>query len=235
MAAPTGNTLLDALEDRERDELLAGSRTRPIDIGSVLHHPGDTIVSVFFPLSGTLSLIAEPDPDHPVEAATIGREGVANAFAALGSREAVQRLIGQIEGEMIEVPIDLFVKLAREPDRLSDVVHGFTEALISQVASNAACNAIHHVNKRCARWLLQSHDRVNSDTFGLKQEFLAIMLGVSRPTVSLAAESLKKSRCITYNRGVISVLDREALEAAACPCYEAIRTDYVRLVPLRFS
>jgi CRP-like cAMP-binding protein len=233
MGTPTGNLVLDALEDRERADLLMASRSRPIEVDRPLIEPGDPIEVVYFPRRGTLSLIALPEPDKAVEAATIGREGFASAFAALGSRQAGQRLIGQIQGEMIEVPIDDFTKAVNGRGRLGELVHGYIEALFLQSSINTACNTLHHVNQRCARWLLQSHDRVDGDAFGLKQEFLAIMLGVSRPTVSVAAETLQAAGYITYKRGQITILDRTALEEAACPCYEAIRSEYARLVPRR--
>jgi CRP-like cAMP-binding protein len=190
------------------------------------------MTSVFFPTIGSLSLVAEPERDHRVEAATIGREGVVNVYAALGSRKAGQQVIGQIGGEMIEVNLDTFVKVFDHPgSRLRDLVLGYIEALFAQASLNTACNALHHVNERCARWFLAAHDRVDSDTFVLKQEFLAIMLGVHRPTVSIASATLQASGCITYKRGVITIVDRQALEEAACPCYEAIQSEYRRLVP----
>jgi CRP-like cAMP-binding protein len=229
---PTGNVLLDAVDDPERSLLLAACRMQPINIGSVFMNPGDPITSLLFPTRGTLSLVAEPERDRPVEAVTIGKEGVANIHAALGSRESGQQLIGQITGELVQVDVGLFTDVLRQSRRLRNLVFGYIEALFSQASFNAACNATHHVDQRCARWLLASHDRVDADTFVLKHEFLAIMLGVHRPTVSIASESLQSSGCITYSRGVITIIDRDALEKAACPCYNAIQSEYRRLVPL---
>jgi CRP-like cAMP-binding protein len=229
---PTGNVLLDAVDDPERNVLLAACRMQPINIGSVFMNPGDPITSVLFPSRGTLSLVAEPERDRPVEVATIGKEGAANIHAALGSRESGQQLIGQIAGEMVQVDVEAFADVLMQSRRLRDLVFGYIEALFSQASFNAACNATHHVDQRCARWLLASSDRVGADTFVLKQEFLASMLGVHRPTVSIASESLQSSGCITYKRGVITILDRDALQEAACPCYNAIQSEYRRLVPL---
>ena len=121
--------------------------------------PGDAITYVPFPLIGTLSLVAQPD-DMPVEAATIGNEGAAKLPSALGSQTASQELIGQVAGEMITVPIEIFTKHVQEEDRFRDLVYGYVEALVVQISLTAACNAVHHVNQRCARWLLQTHDRV---------------------------------------------------------------------------
>ena len=230
---PTGNVLLDAVDDPERNVLLAACRMQPINAGSVFMNPGDRITSLLFPTRGTLSLVAEPERDRPVEAVTIGKEGVANIHAALGSRESGQQLIGQIAGELVQVDVETFAEILERSLRLRDLVFGYIEALFSQASFNAACNATHHVDQRCARWLLASHDRVDADTFVLKHDFLAIMLGVHRPTVSIASQSLQSSGCITYKRGVITIVDRDRLAKAACSCYDAIQSEYRRLVPLR--
>lgn len=228
----TGNLLLDALSVEERTRLLADADRRDIVVGGVLLRPGDPVTYVAFPTSGTLSLLAQPDDSQAVEAATIGREGAASVHSALGSRRASQELVGQVEGRMITVGVEVFNKEAGE-DRFRDVVFGYLEALVVQISLTAACNAVHHVSQRCARWLLQTHDRVDSDTFGLTQEYLGIMLGVQQPTVSIAQRTLQAAGCITFSRGSITVVDREGLETATCPCYEMIRTEYSRLVPLR--
>jgi len=228
----TGNLLLDALPLDERTTLLADARMRAIVVGDVLALPGDEIAFVPFPTSGTLSMVAQPDDSVPVEAATIGNEGAASIHSALGSRTASQQLVSQINGEMITVGIEAFTKHARGGE-FQDVIYGYLEALVVQISLTAACNAVHHLNQRCARWLLQTHDRVSSDTFRLTQEYLGVMLGVQRPSVSIAQRTLQATGCITFRRGTITVVDREGLESAACPCYELIRSEYSRLVPLR--
>jgi CRP-like cAMP-binding protein len=230
----TGNLLLDALGQDERDTLLTNARTRPIHVGTTLFRPDDAIDYVPFPTSGTISMLAQPDGSTPVEAATIGREGAGSLHSALGSRRATQELVGQVDGGMITIGIERFTKHAQAGD-FQGLVYGYLEALVVQISLSAACNAVHHLNQRCARWLLQTHDRVDSDTFGLTQEYLGIMLGVQRPSVSIAQRTLQASGCITFRRGSITVVDREALEEAACPCYEMIRSEYSRLVPLRIQ
>ena len=227
-----GNQLLDAIGLDKRTTLLADARRRAIVVGDVLSIPGETISYVPFPTRGTLSMVAQPDDSVPVEAATIGREGAASIHSALGSRTASQELVSQVEGEMIVVGVDTFSKHAGR-GRFQDVVHGYLEALVVQISLTAACNAVHHLNQRCARWLLQTHDRVDGDTFGLTQEYLGVMLGVQRPSVSIAQRTLQQAGCITFHRGSITVVDREALETIACPCYGIIRREYARLVPLQ--
>jgi CRP-like cAMP-binding protein len=103
-------------------------------------------------------------------------------------------------------------------------------ALLNQVAQGASCNRLHEVQERCARWLLHTHDRVNGESFVLTQEFLSQMLGVHRPTVTIAARMLQQAGLIRYSRGQIEVIDRPGLEAAACPCYRLIIDQYARLL-----
>jgi CRP-like cAMP-binding protein len=228
----TGNLLLDASEPELRAALLDGSRTRPIKTNDFFVHRGDVLGTVLFPTKGMLSVIVEPESERFVEAGTVGPDGVANLPAAMGSREARQAVIGQIAGELIEVEVDHFRRVLETSVRFQALINGYVESLLSQASWNAGCLAAHHVEQRCARWLLTAHDRVDTDTFELKQEFLAIMLGVHRPSVSIAARALMDAGCIRYNRGIITIVDRERLEAAACSCYEAIRSDYSVLVPL---
>jgi CRP-like cAMP-binding protein len=221
------------LETEQRDRLLTEAKTRPVDIGDILAEPGDPVSSVFFPTSGTSSIIVMLDDAPQVEGSTIGREGIVEAFAALGSgRHGHHRIVCQVEGSFIEVPVEDFVEQTSMPGRLQRLVHGYLQALFSQATLSVACNAVHHVPVRCARWLLQTHDRVDGEQFNLTQEYLAAMLGTHRPSVSLAAESLRDAGLIRYTRGNITILDREGLEGAACECYEAIRSEYSRLVPL---
>ena len=230
-AHPTGNLLLDALEPEERAQLLDGAMRRPVEPGDTWRRPGDSITSVVFPTSGVLSMLADTG-DSVLESATIGREGAADVFAALASRIAPQLLISQVTGAAYEVPVDTFDKVFTSSPRVSKVIYGYIEALLVQTSMSAACIAAHDVSERCARWLLQTHDRVDTDVFDLKQEFLADMLGVRRPSVSIAAGALQAAGLISYTRGKISIVDREALEGAACNCYEIVRLAYSRMVPL---
>src|SRR5215207_387343 len=141
---PTGNLLLDALSQYERALVLTDARTKPIKVGGVLFHPGDAVSYVPFPTSGTISMLAQPDDAGPVEAATIGLEGAGALHSALGSRMASQELVGQVDGEMIVVGIERFVKQANE-GQLQSLVYGYLEALVVQISLSAACNALHHV------------------------------------------------------------------------------------------
>lgn len=178
-ARATGNLLLDALSADERDQLLDGAAVRPIEVGDTWRRPGDTVTSVVFPTSGVLSMLADTG-DSTLESATVGREGAADVFAAIASRMAPQLLISQVSGQAYEVPVDTFDKVFTSSPRVGKVIYGYIEALLVQTSMSAACIAAHDLSERCARWLLQTHDRVDTDDFDLKQEFLADMLGVRR-------------------------------------------------------
>ena len=230
----TGNQLLDSLTPPERDALCAGAERRPIPVGTVRRNPGDAIDVVIFPISGTYSIIVAPEEDG-VETATIGREGMVDAHGAIGSGIASEVLLGQVPGESIDVSTETFLKVYEDRRGVRSLVHRYIEAAFAETAYSAGCLALHHVNQRCARWLLETHDRVDSDTFELKQEFLAMMLAVTRPSVSIAAGALQEAGTITYRRGKITIVNREALEDASCSCYSLIRAQYSRLVPLESS
>jgi CRP-like cAMP-binding protein len=232
-ASRTGNMLLDALSSREREQILEDAKEEAIGVGRIFYEPGDVLHSVYLPVTGMVSLLTVDVDEIEVEFATIGREGLFVAPAVLGSdRLGQDRYMGQIEGRTLVVDKQMFAFHVRQPGRLQDLVFGYLQALFSQAGYGSACNARHQVEQRAARWLLDTHDRIDSDDFELRQEFLAAMLAVHRPAVSLAAGALQRAGFITYRRGRITILDREGLESAACECYEKIRTEYSRLVPL---
>jgi CRP-like cAMP-binding protein len=228
----TGNLLLDATGGDQLERLLCRSVRREIGTGEQYVAPGDEVWFTFFPIRGTLSLLAAPEPGLEVEAGTIGREGAADIFVAIGKRRAAHELIGQVPGEMVVIAAEDVAQEASQPGRFQDLVHGYIQAMYSQAAYSAACNAVHPADQRTARWLLMTHDRVDEDTFELRQEFLAAMIGVQRPTVSLAAGALRQAGLIEYTRGRITILDRDGLEDVSCPCYEQTRLAYSLYVQL---
>lgn len=136
----------------------------------------------------------------------------------------------QIPGEGWRLKARVFSDLLNRVPSLRTIAMRYTLALMNQMAQNAACNRMHDVDARCARWLLMTHDRVRQDSFLLTQEFLAQILGVHRPTVSLAAQMLQRAGLIQYARGLITITNREGLETASCGCYEVIRGEYEKML-----
>ena len=230
---PTGNTLLDALADGPNDLLLSKASEMPLEAGSVYCAPGDVIDRAYFPRTGIISITTQVDDDAVVEAAAVGREGFVVAQSILGATQVgPQTYRGQVAGEMIVIDLGVFLDCAREAGRLRDLVQGYLQALFAQTAIGAACNARHQIDQRCARWILECHDRVEGGSFALRPEFLAMMLGAKRGAVNESSERLSRAGFMTYRDERISIDDREGLEGAACACYRRMKAEYARLVPL---
>jgi CRP-like cAMP-binding protein len=184
---------------------------------------------VYFPTNCVISLVTYLKDGTSVEMATIGLEGMVGLPVFLGSDTMPSRAFGQVAGDSLRITAAAFTAEIERNGPLVRVLNLYTQALFNQVAQTTACNRVHLVQQRCARWLLQTHDRVGSDHFFLTQEFLAQMLGVRRSGVSAAAGLLQKAGLIRYARGWMTVLDRPGLESAACECYGVIKKEFDRL------
>jgi CRP-like cAMP-binding protein len=227
-----GNLLVDALPAPERDRLLDGAQHEVLPLRRVLFEPDQHLRKAYFPLGGVVSLVTPMLDGSAVEMATIGREGVVGVPALLeGGLPAGSRAVSQVQGEALSISAEAFRREVAAGGRLASLVYGFMQALFTLVGRNAACNRLHYMEQRCARWLLMTHDRVASDEFKLTQEFLAQMLGSRRASVTEAAAELQRSGAISYQRGTITVINREALEASACECYAVIRRVFDSLYP----
>ena len=215
------NRLLGALSAEEREDILPLLEAVPLIDGMPIHEPHEPITDVYFPISGVVSMVSEMR-DGTVEVGTVGREGMTGLPLVLHANTMPSRAFVQVPGHAYRMRgVDLCAALRRSP-RIERLVYRYVLALFDQAAQHAACNRLHALEERCARWLLMTHDRVDGDVLPLKQQFLAEMLGVHRPAVTIAAGDLQKAGVIRYTRGKVTVLDREALEDAACECYGII-------------
>jgi CRP-like cAMP-binding protein len=196
--------------------------------GAVLHLPGGLIQHVYFPLSGMVSILAVMKTGEQIETAIIGREGVVGSSVGTYGKSAFGQATVQIPGSAWQIQADRFVRLFDENACVRQATIQFQGVIFLQAQQSAACHALHTVESRLCRWLLQSRDLLESDTIELTQEFLSHMLGVQRNAVSLAAAALQKRGLIEYLRGTITILDRNSLEGCACECYEVIREHLVR-------
>lgn len=225
-----GNLLLDSLTDAERNRLLCGASEHVLEIRSVLFEPDEVVPYVYFPLSGLISLVTPMMDGDVVEMAVVGREGVAGVPWALdASGAATGRGVSQIHGTSIRVDAERFREEIALEGGLAQHAAQYNRALFALVAQNAACNRLHTINERCARWLLMTDDRMGEDEFDLTHEFLAQMLGTRRASVTEAASNLQDFGALIYKRGVVRILDRNVLEEKSCECYEAIRHVYDKL------
>ena len=227
------NQLLAALEPADYALLVTHLRTAHFAQGTVLQEQGAQVAHVYFPLSGMVSLVSVMDDGRVVESAVVGREGMVGAFAGLGPWHAFTRATVQIPATIAVIPSSHFQAAVSQSERIRDLILRYKEALLGQVQQTAACNALHPLEARLARWLLQALDRIGERDLPLTQDSIAQMLGVRRTSVTLIANKLQEVGLIRYRRGHIVVLDRTGLENVACECYRAIRprTDNVARAP----
>ena len=208
---PLDNKLLAALPRDHFDRLLPYLSTVSLPQGLVLYEAGDEVDQVYFPHYGMLSLLAVLRDGKAIETATVGREGVVGAMAGLGLYKSLVRVVVQMPLAVSKIAATHFRTVAGGSDVVRNLCVRYNEVLLSQARVTAACNALHPIEARFCRWLLQSADRSASDTVALTQEFLAEMLGVRRTSVTEVASRVQSAGVITYSRGVIKILDRPAL------------------------
>jgi CRP-like cAMP-binding protein len=217
------NRLLATLEPTDYGLLVPHLRTAHFAQGAVLQEQGAPIERVYFPLNGMVSLVSIMEDGQVVETAVAGREGAVGVFAGLGPWHAFTRATVQIPATIAVIPTSYFQAAVSQSERIRDLILRYKEALLGQVQQTAACNALHPLEPRLARWLLQALDRTDERELPLTQDSIAQMLSVRRTTVTLVAGRLQEAGLVRYRRGRIIVLDRAGLENAACECYWAIR------------
>jgi CRP-like cAMP-binding protein len=223
------NRLLAALPAVAYARILTRLQMHSVVIGRTLQEHGKPVTDVYFPNGGVYSVTNEMRDGGLVEVATVGREGMLGIGVFLGDRSGAGRTFQQVpDGRLPSMSVSDFVKeSAAGPFR--EIVALYAQANLLQIMQCTACNALHDVKERCCRWLLQTQDRVGTRNFVLKHEFLAIMLGVHRPTVTVVMGTLQRSGLISSRYGHIRVLKRRKLEQASCECYEVIQAHFARL------
>jgi CRP-like cAMP-binding protein len=225
-----GNQLLDAFSPAAFERLRPHLEPYELILAAEIHDPGDMAEHVYFPISGLISVVATMNDGASVEIGVAGREGMFGVAAILGDDTPSQRAMVQLPGSALRLKTPRFRQEMKADPAMQATLLRYAQATLSAAGQSAACNRLHMLEQRCARWLLTAHDRAADDTFPLTHEFLAMMLGVRRPGVTLAARSLRKGGLIAYSHGSMSVLDRRGLEAASCECYRAIQDEFDRLL-----
>jgi CRP-like cAMP-binding protein len=223
------NRLLAALTTEDFNLLKPHLTVVDLIQNEVVFEGGRPAEHVWFPHEGVISIVATDAEGGAVEVATVGREGMTGIPLVLGSDSMSSDAMVQVSGTGTRMEVAAFRDAIEASPTLRQQMLRYVLAVFGQVSQNAACNQLHAINNRCARWLLTTHDRVTGDKYALTQEYLAMMLGVTRPSVSAAAGALQKAGLIRYSRGVITILDREGLEAASCECYRIIEDEFRRL------
>jgi CRP-like cAMP-binding protein len=214
------NLLLAALPTLDRDRIVPTLDVIPLKLKDVLHKPGERVHFVYFPGGGFCSLVAVLEDGGMVEVATIGREGIAGMIPTMNVTPLSSATMVQGETDICyRMAIAAFQHEMAERGAFYNLLTRYSQALVAIIMQSTACNAVHSVEQRLARWLLTAQDHMGSDGFPLTQEFAAMMLGATRPTVTVVAGTLQRAGFITYHRGHISILDRPNLEEASCECY----------------
>ncbi len=207
---------------------LIGERLHRVELalGESLHRAGEPIEQVFFVESGFISALTMLSDGAPLEIGLIGAEGVAGVSVVLGATNSYSETMCQTGGGAYRISTASLKDVVAKAPHLRDLLLRYTHVFHVQVAQTAACNAHHDLGQRLARWLLAAHDRSGVPELSLTQDLIAVMLGVRRSTVSIAASTLQKAGVIRYQHGRITIVDRVGLENAACECYEAVVSEY---------
>ena len=229
--SPTSNNLLlAALPSEDYKHLIPHLDEVSFTIGKVLHPPGEPIKDVYFPIHGMISLISIMEDGSTTEIALVGNEGMIGMPVFWGGNYSNNCAVVQLEGNGWKLNAEVFKQKFLRSEALQKRLLLYTQALLTQVSQNAACNRQHTIEERLCRWLLSVCDCIGKDNFPLTQEFISQMLGIRRSSVTVAAGTLQKAGLIRYNRGNINIINVKDLEAAACECYCLVKQEYDRLL-----
>ncbi|HEY9401452.1 MAG TPA: Crp/Fnr family transcriptional regulator [Pyrinomonadaceae bacterium] len=227
--APKDNRLLAHLPAEELEFLHPHMEQVQLAHGDRIIEPHVPIKDIYFPLNCLLSMVTTMEDGSTVESGSIGREGMAGTPVLLDAAETTMPTFVQIPGEATRVKAGIIKEVYERGGALKKIINRYIHTVIVVSSQSVACNRLHHIEARLARWLLMSSDGVGSNEVNLTHEYLAVMLGVRRAGVSEAAAKLQERNLIRYNRGNVLILDRESLEAGACECYHVVRAEYERL------
>ena len=224
------NFLLNSLQDEELLHLLPKLEPVSLSLGDVLYESGDKLEFALFPTTAVVSMLYVMENGGTAEIGIIGNDGILGIALFLGGDTTTSRAIIQSGGEGLRMrPNDLREEFARA-GRLQDLLLRYTQAIMTQISQTAVCNRLHDVEEQLCRWLLLSHDRLDSDKLVMTHDLISNMLGVRREGVTLAAQKLAAKGLIKNTRGTIKIVDRQGLENAACECYGIVNTEYNRLL-----
>jgi CRP-like cAMP-binding protein len=222
---PFVNTLLASLPEEAYARL--NKHLEPVSLkkGKIIYYAGDPVHNAYFPLGGMISLVSTTEKGAGVEVAMIGNEGMAGVSSVLRGISAPYQVMVQIPGNAMRIKSQALCEEFGRGEQLHYLLLRYTHTLVSQISQSVVCNRFHTAEARLCRWLLTSHDRVQSDTLNLTQEFLAYMLGSPRTSVTGIAGKLQARNLIKYSRGKIKILSRPGLEHGSCECYRIVSKD----------
>lgn len=224
------NRLLAALPPEDLARLWPQLQPTEVKLRQVLHAADEPIEAVYFPEGGVISMLAQLEEGQTAEVGLAGSEGMVGLPLLMGSDSGAVEAMCQAPGTMLRLRTDLFLRALDESPALRALLLRYALAFHHQVSQTAACNGNHALDQRLARWLLMAHDRAEGDEFPMTQDFLALMLCVHRPSVTVAARLFQQAGLIRYAHGHMVVTDRAGLEAASCECHSAVRRQFEKLL-----
>lgn len=225
-----GNALLRALAADDMDAIRPALEQVALVKDHPIFLPGEPASHIWFPNNGMISIVALDDQGSAIEVVTVGHQGMTGLSVVLGSETMIYSSMVQVPGDGWRIETAAFRRLLDRRPAIRSIMLRYVLAAMTQMGQNAACGQLHNIQARCARWLLLVHDDVEGDTFPLTQDHLAMMLGVTRPSVSEAASALQRAGLISYLRGQMTILDQPGLEAKSCECYQIVRREFDRLL-----
>lgn len=224
------NHLLSLLSAADRRRVLDRSKLQALKLGEPIYGAGKPIDYVYFPLSGVISLVLGSSAGSTIEVGVVGNEGFAGTPVALGSARSDVHAMVQCAGQFLRMGVNDFRREMKRNKGFGSIMHRSVQALMTQVSRSVLCNRVHRVDQRTCRWMLMAHDRAGTDVMQLTQHFIAQMLGIRRPSVTVAARDLQKKGVLRYSRGKVTVVHRGGLEAGACECYGIVLRETERLL-----
>lgn len=223
------NQLLAKFPKDSLERLRKHSKLLDLEVGMVLYEPHLPIEQAYFPNYGALSAIVVMQDGGMIEVATVGNEGGVGIGLSSGLVSPHQMVV-QVAGSATRINADELEREVQHSESLRHVFERYLSAFMFQVSQSVACNGLHALQQRCCRWLLMMHDRVQGDEIGLTHEYLSIMLGVRRASVTEVLQALEDQGFLHTSRGRITISDRAGMEATSCECYAVVRAEYVRML-----
>lgn len=224
----TRNLILNALPEEEYERLLPDLEPVELALGQILYRPEEPIEYVYFPNNSMISVVALTSQGQCAEVGVVGYEGMVGMDVLMGSDSTLNENLVQHANGAFRMNVNAIKTEFKRGGELHDSLLRFTRLLMIQIGQTALCNRLHTVEERLARWLLLCRDRAGTEKLQLTQEFLAIMLGANRATVTMSAIALQSAGYIKYSRGHITIIDREGLEDFSCDCYKTVKREYDR-------
>ncbi|MBN4005154.1 Crp/Fnr family transcriptional regulator [Nostoc sp. LPT] len=229
------NKLLAALPASDYQRLVPHLKLVSLEVPQILYQAGEPITQVYFPDKSMVSIVTTMEDGSTAEVGIVSNEGMIGIPVILGNKTTTTTSFVQISGAAMQMNADVLRAEFNRGEALQTLLLCYVQAIYSELAQGAACNRLHTLDERLARWLLTVSERVESEDFPLTQEFISQMLGVRRSGVTVAASTLSRAGMISYHRGHINILNREDLEATSCECYRVIQNEFARLLGMKPS